>query len=270
MSPTRTVRAAIVTTCLVACVFIARATTLAQGNPGMSLQVVKLSGAYTDLPQAAGLDPVALIMGGGVKQKSFYRLCEYLDQLRDDAGVSHVLFDLSDPVLAIDLTLLEELDRKLIELKDSGKTLYAWLENAGSAHYSVASVCDKVFMADLAMLDLPSLGMSSMHFKDAMDFIGVEASVARCGDFKGAVEPYTEPRMSDHLKKHYLEMLRTMNDSVVARVASHRGMSAEAIRSARGGTAPLEQQRAGGGAGRRGRTIRIDESYHPGRGGQRS
>ena len=48
-----------------------------------------------------------------------------------------------------------------------------------------------------------------------MDLLGVKASVVRAGNFKGAVEPYLNSAMSDHLRDHYLDMLATMNDAEV-------------------------------------------------------
>ena len=66
-------------------------------------------------------------------------------------------------------------------------------------------------MADLGMLDLPSLSMSTLHFRDAMDLLGAKVSVARVGDFKGAVEPFTLSEMSEGLRAHYKEMLRRIH-----------------------------------------------------------
>jgi protease-4 len=72
--------------------------------------------------------------------------------------------------------------------------------------------------------------MSVMHMKDALDLLGIQVEVTRVGAFKGAVEPYMLPAMSDHLRTHYEAMLRSMNDDVVARIASGRKLSAASVR----------------------------------------
>jgi protease IV len=63
-----------------------------------------------------------------------------------------------------------------------------------------------------------------------MDLVGVKASVVRAGDFKGAVEPYTNPVMSDHLKDHYKAMLESINAAQVSRIAKGRGLTTAVVR----------------------------------------
>ena len=70
-----------------------------------------------------------------------------------------------------------------------------------------------------------------MFYRDAMDLVGVKASVVRAGDFKGAVEPYLNAKMSDHLRQHYLDMLTTINDAAVDRIAKKgRGLKPTDVR----------------------------------------
>src|SRR5690606_12045937 len=97
---------------------------------------------------------------------------------------------------------------------------------------SIAALCDHVMMADLGVLELGSPALSVTFLKDAFDLIGVHMDVVRCGDFKGAVEPYVLPRMSEHLRAHYVTMLDRINQATVERIASGRGMSSSAVRSA--------------------------------------
>lgn len=88
-------------------------------------------------------------------------------------------------------------------------------------------------MADFGGVDMPSKTMQSYFYRDAMDLLGVKASVVRAGNFKGAVEPYVNATMSAHLKQHYLDMLGTMNDAEVSMIAKGRGLTAEKVASCR-------------------------------------
>ncbi len=203
----------------------------AQKKPPV-LQVLALDGAYVDRPVGPSLDPMSLLTGGGVKQKSFFKLCEALERLGKDEEVQHILFDLSSPAIGMGSANVAEFSRHMAELRKTGKRTYAWLENAGPGHYAIAAECDEVIMADFATFDFPSRAMSSMHYKDALDLLGIRASVARVGDFKGAVEPYTNSTMSSHLRSHYLRMLTSLNDTMVAQVAKRRGLTHEAVRAA--------------------------------------
>jgi protease-4 len=85
-------------------------------------------------------------------------------------------------------------------------------------------------MADGAILDLPSLGLSTLYFGKAMELAGIRSSVVRVGDFKGAVEPFMLPEMSPHLREHYRAMLETMNDALVTRIANGRELDPTRVR----------------------------------------
>jgi protease-4 len=198
--------------------------------PKKQLRAIALSGSYDDLTQPPALDPTSLLLGGSVKSKSFYRLCEYLQEVGDDALVTHVLFDLSDTSIGMNSAQLDELSRRLATLKSKGKKLHAWLETAGNVHLAIAACCDEIVMADFGGIDMPSSALETMFYRDAMDLVGLKASVVRAGDFKGAVEPYTNPVMSDHLRSHYLAMLESINAAQVSRIAKGRGLTTATVR----------------------------------------
>ncbi|MGN6544990.1 MAG: signal peptide peptidase SppA [Aureliella sp.] len=122
------------------------------------------------------------------------------------------------------------LARRLEKLKAAGKELYAWLENPSNVHLSVAASCDHVVLADFGGVDMPSSSMQSMFYRDAMEMFGVHASVVRAGEFKGAVEPFLHHQMSDHLRQHYTEMLSSINDAQVDRIARGRGLTVAQVR----------------------------------------
>ena len=211
-----------------------------------SVHHLALSGNYVDFVGASQLDVQALLLGGAAKRKSFYRLCDHLEKIGEDDEFEHVVFDLSAGV-SFNPAQLDELTRHLDKLNDQGKKTYAWLENASPAQLTIAATCDEVIMADFGGIDMPSTSMSSMFFRDAMDLVGVKASVVRAGDFKGAVEPYLNPKMSSHLRQHYVDMLTSINDASVSRIAKGRGLKSQDVRElqARRMLLPKEALRAG-------------------------
>ena len=188
------------------------------------VQILPISGNYVDHPQPVSLDPTALLLGGPVKQKSFYRLCDYLHKLQEDKTISGVLLDLTNS-LSLNSAQLDELTRRIERLRESEKKVVAWLEDASSVQLALASACDVALMSDFGGADLPSVSMEAMFYRDAMDLVGVQASIVRAGDFKGAVEPYTNPQMSEHLRAHSLKMLKSLNDC--RRTANRRRTKAD-------------------------------------------
>ncbi len=199
----------------------------AEKKPG--LRQINLSGNYVDLVQPASFNPTQLLTGGAITQRSFFRLIDFVNELTKDDEFEYVVFDLSAP-FSMNAAQLAELSRHMKQLSDSKKT-FAWLENANSTALSVAADCDKIFMADFGGIDMPSRSMQSIFFGDAFDLLGVEASVVRAGNFKGAVEPFVNAKMSPHLRQHNLEMLTSLNDTLVERIARGRGLKKSDVRA---------------------------------------
>ena len=195
----------------------------------IGVRQIKISGDYVDLVQPVGLDPLSLLGGSPGAQRSFFKLTSFLDRFAKDDDFDHLVIDLSSG-FSMNSAQLDELSRHFKKVADAGKETHAWLESASREALEVASMCDRVYMADFGEVDLPSVSMQSMFYRDAMDLVGVKASVVRAGDFKGAVEPYLNAKMSDHLRQHYLDMLTTINDAAVDRIAKGRGLKPADVR----------------------------------------
>lgn len=200
----------------------------AKNDEPVPVHTVKLDGTYMDLAEAGG-DLTSLLLGGGIGQpKSFYAMLEQLGAIADQDG-DHVLFDLTKG-FNLNLVQLAELEREMRTLRKSGKKCYAYIENASSMSYQVAALCDEILMANLGSIDLPSTSMSVTFMKDAFDLLGVKFDVVRCGEFKGAVEPYLLSRMSKHLRSHYETMLTNLNNDITRRIATARGLGQSKVR----------------------------------------
>ena len=198
-------------------------------QPKIGVRQIKISGDYVDLVQPAGLDPLSLLGGSPSAQRSFFKLTRFLDSFSEDDDFDHLVVDFSSG-FSMNSAQLDELSRHFKKVTDAGKKTHAWLESASREALEIASMCDTVYMADFGEVDLPSVSMQSMFYRDALDLVGVKASVVRAGDFKGAVEPYLNARMSDHLRQHYLDMLTTINDAAVDRIAKGRGLKTADVR----------------------------------------
>ena len=193
-----------------------------------SVALARLSGSYADLAEGSA-DITSLLLGGGGKPKPFYELIENFREFSTQSGSPVMLLDLTGG-FSMNLVQVREMERCLREVRKSGKKIYAYLENAGSVQMQLAAQCDHVILADMGLVELPSVSISVMFMKDAMDLLGVQMEVVRCGHFKGAVEPFVLSSMSKHLRKHYLAMIGKMNDDVVRRIATGRGLTHGKVR----------------------------------------
>ena len=193
--------------------------------------LLRPSGSYADLPEV-GFSPMSVLSGGGGAPKSFFQFLDMVDELATAPG-EKVLLDLSAGA-GFNLAQQREIERAIARVRGAGKKITCYLENSSISRYQIAAQCDRILMADMGGLDLRSPAMNVMHFKDALDLLGVQVEVTRVGEFKGAVEPYMLPTMSKHLREHYQAMLTSMNDDIVRRIATGRKLSHSKVRELQG------------------------------------
>lgn len=188
------------------------------------------AGLYQDLAEAS-FDVSSLLMGGsGPQPKPFYEFLELLTETaRKHTGDTPMLVDLTGSPL-MNPAQLREVERTLAAIRKDGKKLVAYVEGAGPVEYQLAVQCDRILLADMGGVDLRSPALNTMHFRDAMDLLGIQAEVIRVGDFKGAVEPYMLGEMSSHLRKHYEAMLASINEDFVRRISEGRKLDPAEVR----------------------------------------
>lgn len=206
-----------------------------QATPAEPTKVglIRFSGTYLDLPEGGG-DLTAALLGGGVsKPKDFYEMVGQLEKAATSDEYDTILVDLTRG-FSINSVQLREVARVLAEVRDAGKKTVAYFESASSGSYHLAAGCDEVVMADMGVVDFASPALSTMFLRDAFELLGVRMDVVRCGEFKGAVEPYLNSRMSDHLRDHYLAMLETMNEDFLGYVRQRRNVSRQDLRAMQG------------------------------------
>jgi protease-4 len=195
---------------------------------GRVVREVKLAGTYQDLP-ALSMGLTDLLGGGVGAPKSFYQLVADLKAVCKEPG-GEVLVDLSTVGFSVNDAQIAELERAMDALRAAKVQTTAYLENATTKHYLVATLCDKIVVADMAMLDLSAPALSVVFFKDALDLLGVQFQATRAGEFKGAVEPYLLSEMSTHLRNHYRDMVQSLNARHVQLISARRHMPAEKVR----------------------------------------
>ena len=86
---------------------------------------------------------------------------------------------------------LHELREGLIRLQRAGKRVFAYMVNASTGEYYVASVADKVYMDPAGGLQMLGFSRTSTYFKGVFDKLGVVAEFEKIEEFKSAPEAYT-------------------------------------------------------------------------------
>ena len=117
---------------------------------------------------------------------------------------------------------VQELRDALIDFKESGKPLYAYLEYAGDREYYLASVADKVFLMPASTLDLTGVATYQVFLKGVFDKIGVTPDIHHVGDFKTASNHYTEKGYTPSHRAMDEWLNRDLYEQIVSGIAHGR------------------------------------------------
>ena len=119
---------------------------------------------------------------------------------------------------------LSEIRQSLQEFKENGKFIVAYGEFYSEQGYYIASVADAVHMFPEGEVELNGLGSEFVSIKNTLDKIGVEPEIFRVGDYKSAVEPFLNEKMSPENREQTESFLNSIYDTVIERIAASRNI----------------------------------------------
>ena len=126
---------------------------------------------------------------------------------------------------------IQEIRDALVDFKESGKPLYAYLEYGGDREYFLASAADKVFMMPATTLDLTGVATYQVFLRGTFDKIGVTPDIHHVGDFKTASNQYTEKGYTPSHRAMDEWLNRELYEQIVSAIAHGRKKSDAEVRS---------------------------------------
>jgi protease-4 len=227
----------------------------AVGIVGMSMWL--LSDGHETVKPASTLvlsfdDEVIEDPPAGARSRLFYRETptmwdhlRALDHAANDPNVEAVLLDID----GIDMgwAKVEELREKLLQVEESGKKVIAYVEGGEDKDYYLATAADEIYMAPNSNLYLDGLASYETFFKGTLDKIGVKADLEHVGEYKSAVESFTQTAMSEAAREVANSLLDETYGSLVHGIQEGRDVdSTTALRLIDGGPYTSQQALAAG------------------------
>ena len=126
---------------------------------------------------------------------------------------------------------IQEIRDALVDFKESGKPLYAYLEYGGDREYFLASAADKVFMMPATTLDLTGVATYQVFLRGTFDKIGVTPDIHHVGDFKTASNQYTEKGYTPSHRAMDEWLNRELYEQIVSAIAHGRKKSDTEVRA---------------------------------------
>ncbi len=162
---------------------------------GTGALVVALDGSVVEQPEE--VDPFAGIGGGEVMRQNRLRdVVRALDSATGDARVKAVVLDL-DRFAGGYPASVSEVAAAVGRVRASGKPVLAYATGYSDSSYLIAAHASEVWVDPMGGTIFSGPGGSQLYYKGLIDRLGVNVHVYRVGQFKSAVEPYTQTGQSD-------------------------------------------------------------------------
>jgi protease-4 len=118
----------------------------------------------------------------------------------------------------------------LLAFRKRGKRVIAYLPQANTRLYYLASAADTIVMPEAGILDLVGLQVGVTFLKEALDRIGVVGEFEQIAEYKGAVEPFTRRTMSEPMRESLNAILDSVFEDVLTQTAAARRLDPAALR----------------------------------------
>ncbi|MEZ5283405.1 MAG: S49 family peptidase [Vicinamibacterales bacterium] len=126
---------------------------------------------------------------------------------------------------------VQEIRDAIVDFRQSGKPVYAFLEYAGDKEYYLASAADRVVLLPSATLDLTGLASYEVFLRGTFDLIGTYPDFLHIGEYKTAVNTFTERTFTPAHREMSESLNRDQFDQLVRGIADARHLSDDEVRA---------------------------------------
>jgi protease-4 len=127
---------------------------------------------------------------------------------------------------------VQEIRDAVLEFRKSGKPVYAYVDYGGDREYYLATAADKIFLMPSAALDLTGVATYQLFLRGTLDKIGAYPDLHHIGQYKTAVNTFTEKGYTAAHKEMDESMNRDLYAQIVRGIADGRKKNEAEIRKA--------------------------------------
>ena len=126
---------------------------------------------------------------------------------------------------------VQELRDAVVDFRESGKPVTAFLEYGGDREYYLASAADKIYLLPTSGLDLTGIAAYEVFLRGTFDKLGAYPDFIHIGDYKTATNQYTEKSMTPEHREMSESLNRDMFAQLVRGIAEGRKKSEADVRA---------------------------------------
>ncbi len=162
-----------------------------------------------------------------VREMGLNDILDNVKKAKKDDNITGIYLQLSAINTGIGTT--EEIRNALIDFKESGKFIIAFADVYTQKSYYLASVADSIYMNPEGNFLLMGLGSQIMFYKGALDKLGIEAQVIRHGEYKSAMEPFTNEKMSPENREQIMQWMGSIWQHLLKGIGEQRNIKPETL-----------------------------------------
>ena len=191
-----------------------------------SYLVIDLDRNLPDQPPVMDL-PLAIrraLQDADIQFTYLYEMLETIERAAEDDRIAGIFLtgNITPDGSGSSYAAMRELRQNLSAFKEAGKPIYGYLTNATQRDLYVMSVADEIYMNPFGLLDLTGLGAEIVFYEGAFEKFGIEMQVAKVGEYKSAVEPYTRDSLSEENREQIEAYVEGVWDEIVMMIAEGR------------------------------------------------
>jgi protease-4 len=177
-------------------------------------------------PETSGLDPLAIVTGGG-RPLVLREAVAALHRAAEDSRVAGLIARVELPAAAAGP--VQEL-REAIAAFTAVKPSIAWAETyPGTLSYYLASAFGEVWMQPSGTVGLIGFATNALFLRDALNKAGIEAQFVARGEYKSAANLFTQDRYTDAHREADTRLLESLRGQVWAAIAESRKVGQDTL-----------------------------------------
>jgi protease-4 len=169
--------------------------------------------------------PIELFFG---KRLSFRDWTENLRKAGIDDRIDGVILRIGPT--AIGIAKIQELREAIVEFRDKGKKVIAFIEACGDIEYYLATAADRVYIEPVSRLFVDGVVARTTFLRGTLDKLGLEPDFIQIGAYKNAPDNLTRKEMSDEHREATVSLLENVFEQYIGDLALARGRPPEEIR----------------------------------------
>jgi protease-4 len=198
---------------------------LSKRIPENTVLAMRLAGRIAEEPPQDALTELAF-----GPRTTVTDILEALDRARTDQRITGLVVRVGQPLMG--LAKMQEIRQKIREFSQSGKFSVAYLEFATNRSYFLASACQTVILMPRSVLYVRGLMTSTTFYRGTLDKLGVHPDLYHIGDYKNAMNVYTEREYSPAHRRADQSLLEDFQRQFLHGLGEGRGLAPEEIERA--------------------------------------